>query len=132
MKIKLLSTIFNSTLSCILKCLRFFPMIHKKIFIGLFFLGFLSACGAPTAMLGPAYTFSSTGSLAQASFSYGSSELITSYTGKTPIENLEEMASKNITFKENIHKKTLESEDFYQLVLNKIQKNKGKIQLSNQ
>ena len=83
-------------------------------------------------MLGPAYTFSSTGSLAQASFSYGSSELITSYTGKTPIENLEEMASKNITFKENIHKKTLESEDFYQLVLNKIQKNKGKIQLSNQ
>ncbi len=101
MKIKPFNSIFNSTLSCIIKCLKFSPMIHKKILIGLFFLGFLSACGAPTAMLGPAYTFTSTGSLTQAGITYGSNELITSYTGKTPIENLEELTSD----KKNIPKK---------------------------
>ena len=111
MKIKPLSTIYNSTLSCNSKCLRFFSMIHKKIFIGLFLLGFLSACGAPTAMLGPVYTFTSTGSITQAGLTYGSNELVTSYTGKTPYENLEEMTSNN-----NIQKKTLKSDDFQQLV----------------
>ena len=37
-------------------------MINKKIIFGLFLISTLGACGAPTAMLGPAYTFSSTGS----------------------------------------------------------------------
>ena len=128
MKIKPLRSIFNSTLSCIAKCVRFFPMIHKKIFIGLFFLGFLSACGAPTAMLGPAYTFTSTGSLTQAGMTFGSNELITSYTGKTPIENLEEISSN----KKNIHKQTLKSDDFHQLVKNRFEKTREKIKLSNQ
>ena len=107
-------------------------MVHKKIFFGLFFLGLLSSCGAPTAMLGPAYTFTSTGSIGQAGLSYGSNALITSYTGKTPIENLEEITSKNLQAKNNIQKQTLESEDFYQLVKNKIEKTKGKIKISNQ
>ena len=128
MKIKPLSTIFNSTLSCNSKCLRFFSMIHKKIFIGLFLLGFLSACGAPTAMLGPIYTFTSTGSLAQAGMTFGSNELITSYTGKTPIENLEELTSD----KKNIQKKTLKSDVFHQLVKNRINKTRQIINLSNQ
>ena len=123
----------NSTLSCIIKCLRFFSlMIYKKIFFGLFLLGFLSACGAPTAMLGPAYTFTSTGSVAQAGLSYGSNELITNYTGKTPIENLEKITSKNLSLKKNIQRKTLESDEFYQLVKNKIEKSRGKIKLSTQ
>jgi len=128
MKIKPLSTIFNSTLSCNSKCLRFFSMIHKKIFIGLFLLGFLSACGAPTAMLGPIYTFTSTGSLAQAGMTFGSNELITSYTGKTPIENLEELTSD----KKNIQKKTLKSDVFHQLVKNRINKTRQIINLSTQ
>ena len=85
MKIKALHT----TLSCIIKCIRFvFDMINKKIILGLFTLSFLGACAAPTAMLGPAYTFTSTGSAFQTGFSYGSGELITMYTGKTPIENI--------------------------------------------
>jgi len=58
--------------------------------------------------------------------------LIMSYTGKTPIENLEEITSKNLSVRENIQKQTLESEDFYQLVKNKIEKNKGKIKISSQ
>ena len=133
MKIKHLSQNLNSTLSCILKCLRFCTtMIHKKIIFGLFILGLLSACGAPTAMLGPAYTYTSTGSLAHAGLAFGSNEAITNYTGKTPYENLEIIASENLNTKKNIQKQTLESDDFYHLVKNKIDKNKGKIKLFNQ
>jgi len=54
--------------------------------------------------------------------------LITAYTGKTPIENLKEIAPA----KKNIQKQTLESEDFYNLVKNKIDKTGGIIKLSSQ
>ena len=107
-------------------------MNKKKFILGLFIFCLLGACSAPTAMLGPAYTLTSSGNIAQAGFSYGSNVLITSYTGKSPIENLEEITSKNLQTKKNIQKKTLESEDFHQLVKNKIKKAKGKILLSNQ
>ena len=90
------------------------------------------ACGAPTAMLGPAYTFTTTGNVAQAGLSYGSDRLITSYTGKTPIENIEDITSNNLSVKKNIQKQTLQSEDFYQLVKSKIEMTKGKIKLSSQ
>ena len=129
MKIKLLEINLNTTLSCKLKCLKFFNMIYKKITLGLFSLIFLGACTTPTAMLGPAYTLTSSGNVIQAGFSYGSSELVTMYTGKTPMENVIEIASSDIS---NIQKKTLESEDFYQLVKNKVERTKGKIILSNQ
>ena len=104
-------------------------MVHKKIFFGLFFLGLLSACGAPTAMLGPAYTFTSTGSIGQAGFSYGSSELVTMYTGKTPIENVIEATS---TDRNNIQKKTLESKDFQDLITSRVKKANSILKNSNQ
>ena len=44
--------------------------------------------------------------------------MITMYTGKTPIENVKEITS----IQKNIQKQTLESEDFYILVKNKINK----------
>ncbi len=128
MKIKLLEINLNTTLSCKFKCLKFFKMIYKKITLGLFSLIFLGACTTPTAMLGPAYTLTSTGSVFQAGLSYGSNEMITMYTGKTPIENVKEIASKE----KNIQKKTLESEDFYILVKNKIDKTGSIIKKSNQ
>ena len=106
-------------------------MIYKKKIFGLFILIFINACTSPTALLGPAYTLSN-GNIAQAGLSYGSSELITNYTGKTPIENLEEITSKKFSNKKNIKKRTLESDDFHQLVLSKIEKTRGKIKLSNQ
>ncbi len=107
-------------------------MIHKKITFGLFILCFLGACTSPTAMLGPAYTLTSTGSGIQAGLNYGSNHLITMYTGKTPIENLKEISTSENIGKENIQKKTLESEDFYILVKNKIDKTSGILKLSNQ
>ena len=106
--------------------------MNKKFFLGLILSSFLSACTTPTAMLGPAYTLTSTGNIAQAGLSYGSNVFITSYTGKSPLENLEEIRSKKLQIKENIQKKTLESEDFYQLVKNKVERTKGKITISNQ
>ena len=107
-------------------------MINKKIFFGLIIFNFLGACSTPTAMIGPAYTLSSTGSVYHAGLTYGSNELITKYTGMTPIENLKTISSTEINNNKNIQKQTLESEDFYQLVKYKIDKNKGKIKLSNQ
>ena len=50
-------------------------------------MGFLGACASPSAMLGPAYTFGTTGNTLQTGFTYGSNELITQYTGKSPLEH---------------------------------------------
>ena len=102
-------------------------MIHKKIIFGFFTLSFLAGCTSPTAMLGPAYTLTSTGNILQAGLSYGSNEMITMYTGKTPIENLKEISNQK-----NIQKQTLESEDFYILVKNKIDKTAAILKKSNQ
>ena len=97
-------------------------MIQKKIFFLLFIFSLLGACTTPTAMIGPAYTFSSSGSIVQTSMSYGSGELIKSYTGKTPLQNILEISEMDIDQNEiNIHKKTLESEDFYNLVKKRIE-----------
>ena len=129
MKIKALS----STLSCIPKCIRFVPaMINKKIIIGLFTISFLGACASPTAMLGPAYTLTSSGNVIQAGLSYGSNEMITMYTGKTPLENLQEISSVQQSNKKNIHKKTLESDDFYILVKQNVEKTNKILKSSNQ
>ena len=129
MKIKVLEKNFNSTLSCNSKCLDFLIMFYKKIFFLLFLSVFLGACAAPTAMLGPAYTLTSTGNVFQAGISYGSSELVTMYTGKTPMENVIEITS---TDKNNIQKKTLESEDFKNLVISKVKKTNTILKNSNQ
>ena len=132
MKNKLLDT----TLSCIVKCIRFsIVVINKKIIFGLFIFCFLVACASPTAMLGPTFTFTSTGSTLQTGFSYGSSKMIEKYTGKTPIENLQELTlkeNKNNKEDNNIQKQTLESEEFRYLVKKKIKKVNGILDLSNQ
>ena len=129
MKIKLLYQIFNSTLSCILKCLRFSQIMFKnKIFLGLLIFYLVGACTSPTAMLAPAYSLTSSGNALQAGLSYGTNQLITISTGKTPIENLKEIKP----VEKNIKKQTLESQDFYILVKNKIEKTKGILKLSNQ
>ena len=125
MKLKFL----NSILSCATKCIGFrITMIGKKTILYIFVLSFLGACSSPTAMLGPVYSLSSSGNTLQAGLSYGSNEIITMYTGKTPIENLQKIS----TTKKNIHKSTLESQDFYILVKNKIEKTNSILKISNQ
>ena len=123
----------NTTLSCIPKWLRLeISMISKKIISGLFILNLLVGCTSPTAMLGPAYTLSSSGNTFQAGLSYGSNKLITQHTGKTPIENLKNVSLTEKKESINIKKDTLESEDFYILVKNKIEKTNGILNFTNQ
>lgn len=107
-------------------------MINKKLIFRLLALSLLTGCTSPTAMLGPMYTLSSTGNVFQAGLSYGTNEAISTYTGKTPMENLKEISLDKKYNTQNIHKKTLESEDFYILVKNKIDKTGGILKLSNQ
>ena len=122
----------NTTLSCISKSLRFEVSMIKKIFFGLFILNLLVGCTSPTAMLGPAYTMSSSGNTLQAGLSYGSNKLIIEHTGKTPIENLKDISLTEKKELKNIEKNTLESEDFYILVKNKIEKTSSILNLTNQ
>ena len=100
----------------------------KKIFV-LIILCFLNACTSPTAMLGPVYTFSSTGSILQSGLTYGSNELIEKTTGKTTIENIKDLKLEEK--KKNIHKKTLESEEFYLFVKKKFENTRIKIKKIN-
>ena len=116
-----------------MKSIRFdIGMKDKKIIIGLFIIIFLGACSSPTAMIGPVYTLSSTGSGLQAGINYGSDQLIRQYTGKSPMENLQKISSDQNNKTKNIQKETLESEDFYFLVKNKIEKTGSLLNLTNQ
>jgi hypothetical protein len=107
-------------------------MINKRIIFGLLIISFLGGCASPTAMLGPAYTLTSTGNVFQAGFSYGTNEVITRYTGKTPMENLKDISLSKKKNKKNIQKETLESQEFYLLVKSKIDKSSKTLNLSNQ
>ena len=133
MKFRLFSHVINSTLSCILKYVGFFmTMIHKKIIFGLLTFMILVGCGSPTTMLGPVYTLTSSGSALQAGLNYGSNQMITMYTGKTPIENLKKISKINDVNEKNIQKTTLESEEFYILVENRVKKINSTLKSSNQ
>ena len=57
-------------------------MILKKIIAGLFLLFFLNGCVQSAALLGPAYTLTSTGNVFQAGLSYGSNQVVKNITGK--------------------------------------------------
>ena len=107
-------------------------MINKRITFGFLIISFLGGCASPTAMLGPAYTLTSSGNVFQAGFSYGTNEVITRYTGKTPIENLKDISLSKEKNKKNIQKETLESQEFYLLVKSKIDKSSKILNLSNQ
>ncbi len=123
----------NTTLSCAHKWLGFVSiMINKKLIFGIFIFILFGGCTSPTAMLAPAYTLTSSGNPVQAGLSYGSSQLVTSYTGKTPTENLQQIILTQKEKLKNIKKKTLESQEFYVLIKNKIEKKSGIIKLSNQ
>ena len=122
-----------STLSCTLKCIGFLlAVIKKRAIFGLITVIFLGACTAPTAMLGPAYTLTSSGNVYQAGLSYASNTLIEQYTGKTPIENLKELSSIEENKTKNIKEDTLKSEDFYLLVKTKIEKTSKILNLTSQ
>jgi|TARA_B100000787_G_C16041186_1_gene227035 hypothetical protein len=69
-------------------------MILKKLIIGLSFLCILNGCAQNVALLGPAITGASTGSIYQAGLSYGSNHLVKEVTGKTTTENIKSLIIK--------------------------------------
>ena len=62
-----------------------------KIIFAMLLLLFFNGCLQNGVFLGPAVTVASTGNLYQAGLSYGSSQVVTSITGKTPLENIKVM-----------------------------------------
>ena len=96
-------------------------MIFIKILIGIFLIGFLSGCAQNAALLGPAYTLSTSGNVYQASFTYGSNEIITKTTGKSAAQN----------FKEALVPKK-EDTEFQKLVKKNIEETRKKLNFSNQ
>ena len=110
----------------------FFSVLLFSVSWILMIFSFTGACTAPTAMIGPAYTLSSTGNIFQAGLSYSSNELITYYTEKTPLENLKEISQKERKKFNNIKKQTLESEDFFALIQSKIKKTSKILKIANQ
>ena len=66
-------------------------MIYKKIILGISIIGLLGGCVQNTAFLGPIYTLGTTGSIHHAGFSYGSDKVITTLTGKSSLENVEDL-----------------------------------------
>jgi hypothetical protein len=103
-------------------------MILKKIIISAFAMCFLTGCLQNTALLGPALTVASTGSVYQAGLSYGSSQVIKKMTGKTPTENVKSFLDSNNTIvkEEEIY------DEFFVLVKDKIEKKSNILNLANQ
>ena len=66
-------------------------MILKKTILRISIIALLSGCAQTTSFLGPIYTFGTTGSLHQTGFSYGSDKVITTLTGKSSLENVEDL-----------------------------------------
>ena len=107
-------------------------MNNKKLILVFMVINFLGACASHTAMLSPIYTIGSSGSAIEAGLSFSSNEIITRKTGKSPIENLKEISSNKNGKVKNIQLETIKSEDFYQLVKNKITKTSRIINISSQ
>jgi len=66
-------------------------MINKKIILGILMIGLLSGCLQSTAFLGPIYTLGTTGNAYQAGLSYSTDKVITTLTGKSSLENVEDL-----------------------------------------
>ena len=103
-------------------------MFLKKIIAGLFLLFFLNGCLQNAALLGPAYTLTSTGNVFQAGLSYGSNQAVKKITGKTPTENIKSLVdNKKIKIEEKE-----KQDEFFALVKSRIEKTSKIIQLANQ
>ena len=96
-------------------------MFIKKIIIGIFILCSLCSCAQNTALLGPAYTFATTGNAYQAGFTYSGNKFIEKATGKSATENLREA----ITPKKK-------DTEFQRMVKKNIEETRKKLNLSNQ
>ena len=87
-------------------------MILIRIIMGFFLLYSLNGCVQNATLLGPAYTFISTGNVYQTGLSYGSNQVIKKVTKKKKIEDVKK---KNFQEEENYA-------EFDALIKNRIEK----------
>ena len=83
-------------------------------------MALLGGCAQTTRLLGPIYTLSTTGNIYQAGFSYGSDKAITTFTGKSSIENVEDLL-----------KAKKQDSDLRKLVKKQIKETRKKLNLKN-
>ena len=103
-------------------------MIFKKTISGLFFICLLNGCANSVSLLGPVYTFASTGNVYHTGLTYGSTKVVKKVTGKSPTENV-----KNLLENKNAKIDEVESyEEFFALVKNNIEKTSKVLNLTNQ
>lgn len=68
----------------------------KKYFIYLFLFILVSGCYQSSAsLMGPAFTFTNTGSIYQTTFNYGLNQFIENTTGKSPIKHTQDLVEKS-------------------------------------
>ena len=93
-------------------------MIIKKVILGISTISLLSGCVQSASFLGPIYSLGTTGSPQQAGFSYVSSRTVTTLTGKSSLENIE-----------NLLKSKKQDSDLRKLVKKQIKETRKKLNL---
>jgi hypothetical protein len=96
-------------------------MFIKKISVGVLIIFALTGCAQNTALLGPAYTYATSGSIYHASLSYGSDKAVNKITGKSTAQNIKEILTP----------KKKDSE-FQKLVKKRIKETRKKLNLTSQ
>ena len=97
-------------------------MNTKNIVLCILFLLLLSGCAQNSALLGPAYTLGSGGTVSQAGLTYGSNAALNKATGKTIAGNIKKILTK---------KDKDEDSEFKKLVKKQIEETRKKLNLIN-
>jgi len=95
----------------------------RKLAIYLFLLSALNGCVQGLAFFGPAFSYSKTGSVMQSALSYGTNVAWKKVKAKSSTENTENAFDDNITINNN---------DFFKSVKNKIDNSSSITNLANQ
>lgn len=93
----------------------------KIILVSALCIIMFNGCAQNVALVGPAYSFVSTGSIYHAGLTYSSGEAINQLTGKTPTENLKEIL---------VLKK--DDTEFEKLIKKRVKEVRKKLNLTNQ
>ena len=95
-------------------------MNTKNIVLCILFLLLLSGCAQNSALLGPAYTLGSGGTVSQAGLTYSSNAALNKVTGKTISENIKKILTKKD-----------EDSEFKKLIKKQIEETRKKLNLIN-
>ena len=93
----------------------------NNIIFSLFLLSILNSCAQNAALVGPAYTFATSGNIYHAGLTYGSGAVIEKTTGKSATQNIKELFVPD-----------KKDSEFERIVKKRISETREKLDLSNQ